>query len=339
MYASFDRGVTWKSLQLNLPATVVTDIKLTHNDLVLSTQGRGFWILDNVSVLHQLPPSLAQQSNHLYKPQTAIRIPANGDNGRGPEGATYPLNGAQIDYYLAADATEPLTLTLLDHTGKTIRTFSSVAPPRRARGADEGGGGGEDEEGRFRVVYPTTLDAKAGEHRFTWDLRYAGAWMSPAVPQANNGPVAAPGLYTVQISSGAWTEKQPLQIAEDPRVLADNVTNADLVAQLDHNLRVLTLLNDVNHAVARIQAAQAKFKTDKTEGSDQAKQLQIIADKLITSKIRYSQPALQTHIAYLYSENTRTDQKVGRDAIARYELLRKQLDAAVADLNRVLGPA
>jgi photosystem II stability/assembly factor-like uncharacterized protein len=338
MYASFDRGATWKSLQLNLPATVVTDIKLTPNDLVLSTQGRGFWILDNLSVLHQLPASLAQDSNHLYKPETAIRIPASGENGRGPEGATYPLNGAQIDYYLAANTTEPLTLTLLDHTGKAVRTFTSVAPPRRARGAEEGGGG-EDEEGRFRVVYPSTLDAKAGEHRFTWDLRYAGAWMSPTVPQANNGPVAAPGLYTVQISSGSWTEKQPLQIAEDPRVLADNVTNADLAAQLDHNLRVLTLLNDVNHAVARIQAAQAKFKTDKTESTPQAQQLQAIADKLITPKIRYSQPALQTHIAYLYSENTRTDQKVGQDAIARYQALRKQLDVALADLNRILGPA
>ncbi len=339
MYASFDRGTTWKSLQLNLPATVVTDIKLTHNDLVLSTQGRGFWILDNLTPLYQLPDTLAQSSNHLYKPQTAIRIPANGDNGRGPEGASYPLTGAQIDYYLAqpADPSSPLTLKVLDHSGKIIRTFTSVAPPRAPRA--EGGGGGEDEEGRFRPVWPSTLDTKAGMHRFTWDLRYAGGWNSPAQPVANNGPVAAPGSYTLQLSAGSWMESVPLQVAEDPRVLADGVTNADLSAQLDHNLRCLALLSDANHAVARIQAAQAKSKTDKSESSDQAKQLQVVADKLITPRIRYSQPALQTHIQYLYTENTRTDQKTGRDAIVRYELLRKQLDALLVELNRILGPA
>jgi photosystem II stability/assembly factor-like uncharacterized protein len=338
MYVSFDRGANWKPLQLNLPATVITDIKLTHNDLVLSTQGRGFWILDNVSVLHQLPGGLAQDSNHLYKPQIAVHIPASGDNGRGPEGAQYPLNGAQIDYFLVEDSATPLTLKVLDRDGHVIRSFTSVAPPKRTHTADDGGGG-EDDEGRFRPVWPTLLDSKAGMHRFVWDLRYAGGWMSAAQPQASNGPVAAPGLYTVQISAGDWTAKEPLEITEDPRVTADGVTVADLTAQLEHNLRVLALLSDANHAVARIQAAQAKFKTDKTEGSDQAKQLQVVADKLITPKIRYSQPALQTHISYLYSENTRTDQRVGRDAVARYEVLRKELDAVLVDLNRILGPA
>ncbi len=336
MYVSLDRGANWTRFQLNLPAVPVTDIKLSRNDLVLSTQGRGFWILDNLSPLHQLPAAGAAPVNTLFKPATAIRIPANGDAGRGPAGAQYPLAGAQIDYFLPADATEPLTLTLIDKSGKVIRTFSSVAPARPARAADEGGGG-EDEEGRFRAAYPTTLDAKAGMHRFVWDLRYSGPWMSQAQPIGGNGPVAAPGVYTVQLTSGAWTAKQPLEIAEDPRVAADGVSSADLAAQLDFQLRALALLSDVNHAVARITAAQAKMKADHTDTSDQAVQLKAVADKLITPRIRYSQPALQTHVAYLYSENNRTDQRVGRDALDRYDVLRKQIDAATADLNRILG--
>ena len=337
MYVSFDRGTTWQSLQLNLPATPVTDIKLTHNDLVLSTQGRGFYILDNVSVLHQLPAAGSPEPDTLYKPQTAYRIPSSGDNGRG-EGVTFPLSGAQIDYYLAAEPKEPVTLSILDKTGKVIRTFTSVPPPARAARPEAEDTGGGDEEGPRRVAYPVTLDKKPGMHRFIWDLRYSGAWMSATQPQAANGPAAAPGAYTVQLTIGTTIQKQPLEIVEDPRVTADGVTTAELVAQLEHNLRVMDLVSDTNKVVARIKAEQAKEKKDKTDTSDQAKQLQVVADKLITPTIRYSQPALQTHVTYLYSENTRTDQKVGRDAIQRYEFLRKQIDAQIAEVNRILGP-
>jgi len=337
MYISFDRGASWQSFQLNLPATPVTDIKLTHNDLVLSTQGRGFYILDNVSVLHQLPAAGSPEPDTLYKPQTAYRIPSSGDNGRG-EGVTFPLSGAQIDYYLAAEPKEPVTLSILDKTGKVIRTFTSVPPPARAARPEAEDTGGGDEEGPRRVAYPVTLDKKPGMHRFIWDLRYSGAWMSATQPQAANGPAAAPGAYTVQLTIGTTIQKQPLEIVEDPRVTADGVTTAELVAQLEHNLRVMDLVSDTNKVVARIKAEQAKEKKDKTDTSDQAKQLQVVADKLITPTIRYSQPALQTHVTYLYSENTRTDQKVGRDAIQRYEFLRKQIDAQIAEVNRILGP-
>ncbi len=338
MYLSFDRGTTWSPLQLNLPAVPVTDIKLAKNDLVLSTQGRGFWILDNLSPLHQLPAAgTPPTAATLFKPAPAVRIPANGDGGRGPAGAQYPLTGAQIDYFLPADATVPVTLTLLDKSGKTIRTFSSIAPTRPARGGDEGSG--EDEEGRFRAAYPATLDAKPGMHRFTWDLRYGGAWMSAAQPVGGNGPAAPPGLYTVQLTSGAFTATQPLEITEDPRVTTSGVTAADLTAQLDFQLRALTLLSDTNRLVARITAAQTKQKAAPTSTPDQTAQLQAIADKVVTPRIRYSQPALQTHVAYLYSENNRTDQPVGRDARDRYDALRKQIDAATADLNHLLGPA
>ena len=338
MYVSFDRGTTWQSFQLNLPATPVTDIKLTHNDLVLSTQGRGFYILDNVSALHQLPAAGTPEPDTLYKPQTAYRIPASGDNGKAIDAAQYPLSGAQIDYYLAAEPKDAITLSVLDKTGKVIRSFTSTPPPPRpARPEGEDAGGGE-EEGPRRVTYPVTLDKKPGMHRFVWDLRYAGAWMSATQPVATNGPVAAPGQYTVELIVAGNTIKQPLEIVEDPRVTADGVTTADLVAQLEHNLRVMDLLSDTNKVVARIKAEQAKEKKDKTENSDQAKQLQVVADKLITPTIRYSQPALQTHVSYLYSENTRTDQKVGHDAIQRYEFLRKQIDALIAEVNRILGP-
>jgi hypothetical protein len=132
------------------------------------------------------------------------------------------------------------------------------------------------------------------------------------------------------LSAGAFTQRQPLHIMEDPRVTASGVTDADLAAQLQHNLRVLKLVHDTNFAVARVKAAQ--------KDPAKAKAVEALADKLITPPIRYSQPGLQTHVSYLYSETNSTDQKVGRDAIERYEVLRRDIDAVIAELNAALGP-
>ena len=99
MHISFDNGAHWQNFQLNLPATPVTDIKVAHKDLVLSTQGRSFWILDNLTPLHQLD----EQPLTLYAPRDAVRSPATRGGGRG-SALQYPLPGAQIDYYLGSGA-------------------------------------------------------------------------------------------------------------------------------------------------------------------------------------------------------------------------------------------
>jgi hypothetical protein len=149
--------------------------------------------------------------------------------------------------------------------------------------------------------------------------------------------VAAPGDYTVVLGAGAFTLRQPLHVIEDPRVTADGVTTADLSAELAHNLQTLKLVNDTNLAVWRIMTAEARLKDHPDEAQSRA--LAPLADALITPRIRYSQPALQTHVAYLYSETNFTDQKVGRDATERLAALRKAVDAATSALDTILGPA
>ena len=286
----------------------------------------------------------------------AVRIPASGDSGPAPwAGPEFPLSGAQIDYYVAHDVDgAALTLTILDAEGRAIRSFTS-----RAVAEAPSSGGDTDELGRFHLRYPATLDARPGMHRFVWDLRYSGAPASPAPlaeaqpsasptpgetaapkpaapPRYPTGPVAAPGDYTVVLSAGSFTQRQPLRIMEDPRVTESGVSDGDLAGQLDHNLRVLKLVHDANFAVHRVKAAQAALKAHPDPAK--AKALQAIADKLITPPIRYSQPALQTHVTYLYGETNSADQKVGRDAVERYEVLRREIDALVVELNTVLGP-
>jgi hypothetical protein len=191
---------------------------------------------------------------------------------------------------------------------------------------EEGGGGG----GRGRGG-PTRLDKSPGIHRFTWDLRYPGPWASAARPEGPNGPEAVPGKYSVRFTAGTYTATQPLSFVEDPRIASDGVTLADLKEQFDHNIRVRDLVSDMNKTLARLREARARATGEKLAN------LNDLAADLITPAIRYSKPELQTHITYLYSMTNSTDQKIGRDAIARYNVLRKALDERIVQLNKILG--
>ena len=99
----------------------------------------------------------------------------------------------------------------------------------------EGAGfAGGDEEGGFRIRSgPTRLDKTAGLHRFTWDLRYPGPWQSAARPEGPGGPAAVPGKYSARLTVGSWTATQPFTVVEDPRIVKDGVTTADLQEQFD----------------------------------------------------------------------------------------------------------
>jgi photosystem II stability/assembly factor-like uncharacterized protein len=333
MYVSFDNGGHWQSFQLNMPVTPVTDMKVAHGDLVISTQGRSFWILDNLTPLHQLNDKIATSEAYLFTPRQAVRSPGGrgGGGGLNPSQLRYPQPGAAIDYYLANAPSGDITMDILDGSGRVVRTFTSAGAaaaeePADAAPADDEEGGG------FRArAAPVKLDKSPGMHRFTWDLRYPGSWMSATRTEGPNGPAAAPGKYSVRLNVGSWTSTQPLTMIEDPRIAKDGVTEADLREQFEHNMRVRDLVSDVNKTVAKLRAAER----DAT-GEKRAK-LHELASHLITPSIRYSQPELQTHITYLYSMTTATDQKIGRDAVERYEALRKQLDQRMAELDKILG--
>ncbi len=335
MYLSLDDGAHWQSFQQNLPATPITDIKLAHNDLVLSTQGRGFWILDNVTILHQIENE-KESSNILYAPVEGIRTGGRvaASPGRGGSLLQFPLPGAAIDYYLASTPADDIKLEILDKKGSTIRTFTSKADSAGERANRVADAPAEDEDSPRTRTGPTRLEKTAGMHRFVWDLRYPGPWLSKARPEAPNGPMAPPDTYSVRLTVGSWNASKALTIKEDPRVTASGVTQADLQEQFQDNMRVRDLVSEVNRAVARLREAMAKSGSS----ADGAK-LKELASHLITPAIRYSKPELQTHITYLYGMTNNTDQKVGRDAIERYAVLRKELDERVAELNQLLGAA
>ncbi len=316
MHVSFDSGAHWQSFQNDLPATPVTDIRLAHGDLILSTQGRGFYILDNIDVLRQLPAAgILASAPRLYKPAVAVRVSPSADYGTDPkDGPEYRPPGAMIDYMLPAGAVAtPVTLAILDSGGTEIRRFSSDSPATRpVRGY------------RWRPVWQTKLDAAPGMHRLIWDLRRTDA----------RGPMVPPGDYTVVMSAGSVTARQPLTVVADPRVLASGVTSADLTAQYQHNLRVGALAADTGAAVTRLKAA-LKDTTDPAKLAT----LNRIAARLLTAPVRYSPPGLDTHVRYLASQTADFDGKVGNHPTERYAELRAAIDAIVKEMDAALAPA
>ena len=127
IYASFDAGDHWQSLNLNLPVSSVRDIALNGSDLIVATHGRSAWVLDDIEPLRQAADA-AKARAYLYAPPTAVRVDNDGFLGSPmpPEEpqADNPPNGAIVDYYLQSDGTK-VVLQILDAQGKVIRHFSS----------------------------------------------------------------------------------------------------------------------------------------------------------------------------------------------------------------------
>lgn len=246
-----------------------------------------------------------------------------------------------IDYYFATEPQGAVKLDILDASGKVVRSFTTAAVNERTR--ESQGGEDQDEDAPRRRSGPVNITKHQGMNRFTWDLGYPGPRQSATRPAGGGGPTAVPGAYKVRLtvaasgSGAAWTETQPLIVKPDPRITRDGVTIADMQQQFDHNMRVRDLVTDVNLAVARIREARTRLKGATGAAADTLQRLNAIAAKLETPPIRYSKPELQGNITYLYGMTNGVDQKIGHDAVERYQALRAALDVQIAALNKLLG--
>ena len=227
VWVSFDDGDHWQPLQLNLPHTSMRDLWIHDDDLIVSTHGRSFWILDDISPLRQITEAVAKSQAHLFKPATAYRVrrDSNPDTPIPPDEPTAenPPDGAMIDYFLAQPAAAPVTLEILDAQGKVVRKFSStdkpeITPEELAKELIP----------RYWIRMPKILSAGAGMHRWVWDLRYPSPKAARTdypisaipgdTPRAPQGPMAVPGQYTVRLTANGHTFTEPLTVKMDPRV-------------------------------------------------------------------------------------------------------------------------
>jgi photosystem II stability/assembly factor-like uncharacterized protein len=253
IFVSFDDGVDWRSLKLNLPTTPVHDLVVKDNDLVVATHGRAFWILDDVGPLRQFNDDIAKQDVHLYTPSTAYRIQAGASGEHHPSKHTgeNPPAGAAIYFYLK-DEPKPETetkLEILDASGKVIRAYSST----ETEPLDEPAG--PDDKKPEKEIKP-----EAGLNRFVWDLRYEDAHRVPGYylweyNAGSKGAVAVPGQYQVRLTVGGKSETAPLELKLDPRV---HVSSDDLAQQFAMLTQIHEELNQVYDAVNQIQDVRSQ---------------------------------------------------------------------------------
>jgi len=239
VYVSFDDGENWQSLQLNLPVVPVRNMVIKENDLVLATHGRSFWILDDLTPLHQLSERVAAANVHLFKPRDAYRMGGGFRfGGTIPGVAPNPPSGVVLYYYLKGEPEGEVKLAFLEEDGALIREYSSE-PEGRA------------EEGE--------VAKKAGMNRFVWDLRYPDASRFPGMIMwagTTSGPQAAPGTYQVRLSVGDQTFTESFRVMKDPRIAA---TDADLREQFDFLIRIRDRVSEANDAVSRIREIRAQI--------------------------------------------------------------------------------
>ena len=274
VYVSYEGGGSWAPLQGNLPVVPVYDLAVKDNDLVAATHGRGFWVLDDVTSLHQINDGLADESVQLLQPRPSIRLRSPGASRKpstskqyrlslgadvtyteeaGPGGVTVrrfldagenPPRGVMVNYYLKEKPEGEITLRVLDSQGEELKIFTSATP------GNESGNG--DREPR--------LLAESGMNRFVWDMRYPGARKVPGdktTEDMNTGPVAPPGNYRLSLSVGGIEQSKDFQIIKDPRVAA---SQADFDAQFNLHIGIRDKLSETHDSINKLRSIRRQVE-------------------------------------------------------------------------------
>ena len=236
MYISFDDGASWKPFQLNLPVVPITDLTIKDNNLIVATQGRSLWILDDLTVLHQLDDAKRSATSILYKPKDAYRTKGGARSTPSlTEGQNHP-NGVVTHFYMKNfSEKDSVALTYTTMAGDTLANFSTYASENDKK-----------------------LKVEKGGNTHVWDTEGKGAKRLPGMILwwANlSGPKAVPGSYQVHLTANGETQTQPFRIVPDPRAEA---TVADMQKQHD-------FITAVNETVDRAHQSIEKIR----KGNDQ----------------------------------------------------------------------
>ena len=330
LFVSFDDGEHWQSLQLNLPATPVTDLVVHAKDLVVATQGRSFWILDDLTPLHQITEQVARAPAHLFQPRGTyrtlggrpdpdaylVRDNIGGARMKAVYAGMNPPTGAMI-FYAFAQEPESATLEILDGQGVTVRTFEDI---------------------------PT----HAGMNRFVWDLTYPGA---ETVQGGDTGPRAVPGMYQARLSAGegggGGSQTQSFEVLKDPRI---STTLAEFRRQFDLLIDIRDKISEIHDAIRVIRSVteQAKDLAVRLAAHDANGRIRqsadALGDKLAASEGRLLQrrqgyppnPTLAGDFDWLATMVSSADAQPTDQSYDVFRDLSTMLAAELSDLDQVL---
>jgi photosystem II stability/assembly factor-like uncharacterized protein len=275
IYVSFNDGASWQSLRLNLPVTPIHGIVSEERDLVVGTHGRGFYVLDNIGVLRQATAELTNNALYVFEPIDPLR-------GRD--------RNITFDYYLNKEASE-VKIEFLDAGGTVLRTFTGT--PKTEKPA-----AGGDDDNPFFGGGPPRVPTARGINRFTWDMRYEGATVFPGMimwaAQPARGPASPTGSYTVRISANGETKTRDFTIGIDPRLLAEGITAADLLAQFKLSMAVRDKVSEANQAVIDIRSLREQINQRLQKVSARRKnEIQKLADAVLVPLTEVEMEAYQ----------------------------------------------
>jgi photosystem II stability/assembly factor-like uncharacterized protein len=241
MYISFNDGASWQPFQLNLPIVPITDLALKDNNLIVATQGRSLWIIDDLTVLHQLA-SADKDKNFLFSPKDTYRMGGSSRKGSLTAGTNHP-SGVMTYFYLKNKPEEEVSLSYLTMQNDTLQTFSTKATKDKK------------------------LEVKEGANYHTWDMRGDGAerldgmilwWASTEAPQA------VPGQYKVVLQVGEEIHSKTFTIVPDKNAETDVAGMqrqfdfiTDVNQTVDKAHKSIKKIRDIN---AQLKAFQAQYK-------------------------------------------------------------------------------
>ncbi|MBS1871650.1 MAG: glycosyl hydrolase [Acidobacteria bacterium] len=301
VYISYDSGAHWLPFNLNIPAVPITDLAFHKRDdaLVVATEGRSFYVLDDLATVRQIHGVAPNDPVRLFAPSPAIRALGGGGFG-GTRGAApvgqNPASGVVLHYWLKEKPAGEVTLEFLDSAGKLVKRVSSKGEPvDGAPAADD-----DDDDGPRRPRGAAKAPAEQGMNRFVWNMRYPDATGFPGLIMWAGqlaGPLATPGAYQVRLTANGQTVTQRFEIRKDPRATA---TAAEFEAQLALLLQLRDKVSQANSGVVRIRDARRQLepythgdnKAVAQAAADLIKKLTAVEQELYQTRNKASQDPL-----------------------------------------------
>ncbi len=283
MYLSFDDGASWSKFQLNLPTVPITDLAVKNNNLIAATQGRSFWMIDDLTPLHQLEKELTGNDFFLFEPMPSYRMNGGSARPSKTQGQNHS-GGVGVNFYVKDTAkADTISLSFLDSKKQLIKKYTTH-PDK------------EKKEEKLKL--------KPGSNQFSWNMMYPDAekvkgmilwWASLS------GPKAIPGNYTVELTKNGTTKSEEFTILKDPRTEA---TEADIKAQFDFITEVRDKMTEIHKALKNVtkvknQIKQLKKSTDKENDKELldfatkiSKEVTVIENNLYQTKSKSNQDPL-----------------------------------------------
>ena len=363
MYISFDDGNSWSKFQLNLPVTSIRDLEVKDNDLIVATHGRSFWIIDDLTPLHQLNEYNHDDDAILFKPDLSYRMAQSGGWNRPNNllsGQNHP-NGVIINYYIKElQEDDYLRIDIENKDGSIIRSFTNNQDKYSQVGNNDKSimvgnpvlSNPNDIDNALSSDNLESLSPKNGGNRLIWDMRYPGfksfegmvLYSSP-----NVGPKATPGKYNIKMTYNDMVFQEEFEIVKDPRV---KISQADYQDQLEFLIDVRDEVSKANQQIIDIRRIKnnMSFILDKTKDNNELQEMinkylddiSVVENNIHMTKNQSRQDPLNfgirinNRIAFLLADSQRGDYPPTDQSKEFFSQVKEELDIEVTNLKAII---